>query len=631
MKLISIQSINYIQKQISAIFGKKINFLNNGDSMLNIQYIKQITDKINNFAEDKNCDHVLEIKEILALFLNVNMVMIWEYDTQNASLKPIDKTQNKTIPLQSSFIKEAIDKKDIIFVNHIKSNKFYNQEIDNPLDLNIRSIVIFPIQKSKNIEGILKLWYGIEQKKPFINELKPILDICGILLSKLFKGKRISEKEFLDIENKIRQINENIFEFKIIDNSNLKNNEIDKRQIRQNKKNDEIDFYKDENSYLLQEFEKLKIKENIWREKEEYYKNKIEEYDTLKEQFSASQEQISNSIYQQKTLQEEIGILKQNLKEKEILQSNFQKIQAQFKALEQDSQQKLIQSKQEYEQLEKSSIEILADLEKHKKAKESLIYQVESLTQYKDELRQKLQEKEGSGFNSLKAIKSAEENSLSRNLDQNREFFLWEVDTLFLDNQYAYLMFELLLYATNFPKNIATIEETLRSSKLLSVLSENHFGKLEIKIQEEKFLISDFVKKIQSYQKSIFIDRTKIVIGIVDEVPVSLVFDAPKLQSVMFHILVDLYQFIVSLEPINIKIGYHNKILSIEIIATIEQKNGLLSSIFKQTKTDKNHKDQFAMLWCQKLIAKMRGKLENEINGSIYHIKITLPSQIIKM
>jgi|GEM_PF-3118137 len=204
--------------------------------MLNIQYIKQITDKINNFAEDKNCDHVFEIKEILALFLNVNMVMIWEYDTQNASLKPIDKTQNKTIPLQSSFIKEAIDKKDIIFVNHIKSNKFYNQEIDNPLDLNIRSIVIFPIQKSKNIEGILKLWYGIEQKKPFINELKPILDICGILLSKLFKGKRISEKEFLDIENKIRQINENIFEFKIIDNSNLKNNEIDKRQIRQIKR-----------------------------------------------------------------------------------------------------------------------------------------------------------------------------------------------------------------------------------------------------------------------------------------------------------------------------------------------------------------------------------------------------------
>ena len=81
-----------------------------------------------------------------------------------------------------------------ILANHVFSNKYYMSEIDNPLQLKIKSLLVFPIIKESQVIGVLKLWRGVNQKALFKKQDEQTLQIIEPLLCHLLDETPVGEE-----------------------------------------------------------------------------------------------------------------------------------------------------------------------------------------------------------------------------------------------------------------------------------------------------------------------------------------------------------------------------------------------------------------------------------------------------
>jgi len=113
--------------------------------------------------------------------------------------------------------------------------------------------------------------------------------------------------------------------------------------------------------------------------------------------------------------------------------------------------------------------------------------------------------------------------------------------------------------------------------------------------------------------------------------PVSLVFDAPKIQSILLHLLTDLYQFVDYEKTINLNFNFKNKLLYIEIGGFVYQKNSLFQSMFKEKKIGGDEKNRIGLQLSKKLIIRLKGAIEYLYENEYYKFILTVPAQVIKM
>lgn len=509
---------------------------------------KNLVNSLNLHVASSNFKYIQDMEEILKTFFSSKYVKFWRYDKTNETLILLDGHVGKVISLESSLTKQAIKNQASTFMNHISSNKYYNPDIDNPLELKIKSLIIVPIIKGKQVLGVLKIGRGIKEKKVFTKQDQAILQKLMAIFIKVMLSESMDKDEIMNF---------------IVKGGASKAN---------NSKNENLpDVHK---------------------------KNKKEH-----EVVTPVSKKIDNELQEQK------AVLAQ-YKEKEIkLKAEITQSQHDFKILE-----------KKYKELKSSLDEAESHKKEYQKSIKNLEIEVNNLAKKNSTLKNEKAEK--SLFNhSSNMIK----------IDQNIECLLPTFDNVFSENEYSYMLVELMLYALYSKKGLTKIEEMVKKSKLLPEIIESYDFRSDVKIHREKHILSKLLNNIEQYEKNIFLGQPKISVTLNKNVPVSLVFDRPKVQSIVFHLLIDLYQFINHTKEVAIEFKLENKFLIIEIGGFIHTQNSLFKSMFKKTKLRDDDKDRLGLQVSRKLIEKLKGTIEIIYKDEYYQFVIMFPVQFVKM
>jgi hypothetical protein len=561
--------------------------------------IKDIANKVNDYAESSSLDCIVDIEGILGTLLDTKTVKFWRYNKSDDTLVLKDTNNGMKVSLTSSVTREAIVSKKPILANHITSDKYYNTDIDNPLGLKIRALMVYPICEGSSPVGVLKFWRGTRQKKVFTRHDEEVIKYFEPLFVKLFKKESIEKEELLGllgekIENAPKRVKEEKPSQKNVSEKREKSSEDDK------------------SAQALKELQKT-YDETLGEL--ELYKEKLAQQEREnKEALSSFQKKLDNS---QKTSSEidgyKLTVKQLEKKEKEYL-SQIEESASSLKLLEEDYDRQERKIKEGYEE----KIALLKN-------------DIQDLKAENRELKEEFQVN-AHNIQKIKAEMSmASQSGSFAKLDENIEYIFEKVDTTFGEDEYSMIMFEMIIYALSSKKGLEMIEEKIRDSKVLNALLDSYYFKTEIPVCTEKTQMQDVVEHIQRYEASIFTNNCLLRINVDDSVPSSLVFDAPKIQSIAYHLLTDLYQFIDYSKSVDVLFKYQNKFMQIEIGGYIHEKNSLFKSIFKQTKMGGDEKDRLGLRMSRKLIERLKGKLDIDYSDAHYTFLITIPALKIKM
>ena len=537
--------------------------------------IKKMASSLNTYVKSQNISDFLEIEAYLKYFFEAYEVKFWHYDENNKTLTLQSTEDADTLPLTSSLTEQAIITKSPLRANHVTSNKFYNHDIDNPMDYKIKALLVFPMLKGKSVIGVLRIWRGLKQKKSFVKKDEENLMLFMPLFLDILESKSIIKEDLLRL--------------------------LDEKEVTQKKSVSEIVVNKQNTNAKKRESQTNDAEVEALKEKLDVLEKENKEIDRrLKSELRCSEDDL---------LKEEEKVVKA---QKEL--ENFEK---------------------KYTELEKSSMEIYKESQQYQTTineleKDLTLLKSENKT-FQKELKK---EKENASTLSIKKLKSEKSLAATSNLsdiDQNIEFILQKVDERFADNEHTYMLFELIVYALSSKKGTETIEESVRKSKLLQTLIDNYYFKGDIEIHNEKCRVSDMVEHIKSYEKSIFANMIKLEINFDKSIPASLVLDAPKIQSVILHLLLDLHQFVDHHQPIRVDFIFKKKFLSIELGGHIHKKNSLFQSMFKQTKLGGDEKDRIGLRLSKKVMTRLKGNIDYLYEDAYYKFIVTVPTQVIKM
>ena len=217
------------------------------------------------------------------------------------------------------------------------------------------------------------------------------------------------------------------------------------------------------------------------------------------------------------------------------------------------------------------------------------------------------------------------------NLDNNMEFILQKADFKFGENENSYILFELLTYMLLSSQNISVLESKIIKTKIIEeLLNDFYFNKIQL--NDVSYRFSNLLKHIQNYQKIIFNNRLNIDISVDENIPVTLVFDAPKLVTVILHILFDLNVFIEKKERVHIAFSLINKTLLVEFNGVIKQQNSIIGSMFKKSgEFTIDEKSRKSLKISKELAKVLKGKLTNSYEKSLYNATLNIPIKMIKL
>ncbi len=555
--------------------------------------IQDVVKQLNSYTDSKEYKYIEEIEDELRSLFEAEVVNFWNLDNKKGTLSCMDGDEKKILLLESSLIKQAIDSKKILLENHVTSDKYYNAAIDNPLALKIKALIVFPILKGKEVVGVLKIWRGIKQRKVFNKKDEDKLNTLAPLLLKVLKGKNVDKEELL------RMLGEK------------------------------------QNKTTLKSYVTSKVKSKVSMVKNVERPNKeLIELEALKKEFVALEKENKSVI---KSYKDKIATLEKSYKvlEKSKAETSDTKNHILLKEKIANYDHELEASRLKYEELEESSLELYTESQLQQVTIKDLEKELQLLKKENKYLQLDLKEKEKD--NSVKSIKDLKsEKSLlsqrnSNSIDANIEHILQYVDNDFTENEYAYMLFELVLYALHSKKGLAYIEESVKKSKVVQQIIDGYYFKGDLQVHNEKNRISDLVTHIKSYEKNIFSNMIKLKVNVEDDMPASLVFDRAKIQSSILHLLTDLHQFVGPNKELNINFTFKKKFLNIELGGFIHKKNSLFKTMFKQTKLGGDEKDRIGLQLSKKIITRLKGEIHYLYEDDYYKFILTVPTQVIKM
>ncbi len=515
---------------------------------------KNIANSLNTYVESKEYKYIEEIEDHFKSLFSVEYVKFWKYDSRDEILVMLEDKKHKIKSLTTSVTKQAIDSKSTILSNHIMSDKSFSLEIDNPLEIKMKALMVFPIVKNDKVLGVLKLWKGMKQRKVFSKQDEKKLETFVPLLIKIIETKSIEKDELLALMG-------------------------------------------EEPSKTVTKTKEIKSPISVKEKPKKVNTNKVElELEALKKELSLYMEKEKN--YEQQFI---------------------------------EFQNELKNTEEKYKELEVSALEFSSEINDYQQNNKKLSSELEMLISENKDLHAELKKNNTKSIKELKSEKALLLQNNSINIEENIEYIFNKVAPVFSKNEYSLIMFELMVYAFYSKSNMNDIEDFIRKTKIVPELIEEYYYKGGIKINNEKCMITDLTNNIKEYGKNIFLEKNAIHINISEDVPPSLVFDAPKIQSIIYHLLLDLYQFIDYSKDLNIKLVYKNKTLMIELLGAIHQNNSLFKSMFKQSKLGGNEKDRVGLILSNKLIKRLKGKIESSYDNEHYKFVLSVPTQKIKM
>jgi hypothetical protein len=562
--------------------------------------LKEIATIVNNYASSKKYSEIETLEKYFATLFEAEIVKFWKVDSENETLELMDKEKRDLMSLDSSLIQQAIESKKSLLENHVTSDKYYNQVIDNPLSLKVKALMLLPVLKGKKVIGVLKIWRGVRQRKVFNKKDEEKLQYFIPLVLKVFEANSIEKDELMTL---LGEKEERI-------TKRIKASPKVKKEIKKEiKKIESVSEDKQLLSDLKKKFDEISNENKTYSVNEKKQNKIIHEYESkcvmLEEECIRLEKQKNDS---------------QNKENELVFQTKIDKYDKELEA-----------SEVKYKELEVSSFELYSESQIHQNTIKELEKELKLMQKENAYLNTDLKEKNTKSIKEMKSEKSMLSVKKSSEIDDNIELVLKHVDNDFSENEYAYMLFEMMLYALYSKKGISYIEESIKKSKIVPNIIDGYYFKGDIQVHNEKYRISDLVEHIKMYEKNIFAKMIKLDISVDEMMPSSLVFDAAKIQSIILHLLVDLHQFVDHNHPVNINFTFKKKFLNVEIGGSIHKKNSLFQTMFKQTKLAADEKDRIGLQLSKKIISRLKGEIDYLYEDDYYKFILTVPTQVIKM
>ncbi len=554
--------------------------------------ISLLTADINRYIDTRSQTDFDHIADKIKNHFTSEHVQLWRYDAKNDVYSLFGTKDTTTVSIHKGLTYQALLDRNPLISNHLSSNKDFVQEIDNPLALKVRALMIHPVVDDQgNIQGYLKLWKGLQQQRVFTEHDKILIKSLTLLLLNLLQYKRIETKPLESTHT----------------HKDLKKKETASK----------IKTLEDENLHLSKQVQSLQERldemKNV-REKEKQYLAHLE---------SVLQERPTPEAYTklEREKAELISALS-SLKEKE------EKSQRQLKALQ-----------FEHSTLQQSAEEITTEILQYQETLKEHKKHIHTLKQENDTLRHKLDKaqktkKEDQKHDTTSDVSVSPSVAQQKNMQTNVstlsdiESILPEYSAVFGKHQYAYILYEMITYTLNAPKQMHMIDSLIEKAKIVPKLLASYTFTQAVKPKEEKVSITGVLTQLEKQWHILYENRPRLIMQVSQQIPPTLIIDEVKLYNILLHILAEIQHFIKEDQPIVLHAKYQNKILYFDIKGTAPKKSRLLS-LFKQNLPQTKQEPGFTL--SRNLIHMLKGSLSVYQEDTQYGISLKFPVNIIKL
>jgi hypothetical protein len=527
---------------------------------------------ITRFQNEPNKETLAEVEKFFSDLFHVPRVKLWRYDEKTQRLIHINDPSLQIDPAQPSLVRDALRNGKIVVENHLRSNRFYNQNVDNPLNLPIRAILIIPILHKGKPLGLIKLFSMIGDHTLFPRSVEHMLAPYMPVLPKLFIKKPSTEKENTSV-----------------------NIPADSEKIETLRK--ETERFKEENRRLREEIEKLRTRSETLLETLEESRKRIESLEnTIEEEkllFAAKEKKYKDEIVQLKLNEED----------------NLVTIQHMIDQIEKFKKENIHLQKQN-EKLEKALFE-----RRRREAEEAAGLTIPSPDTQPS-------------HTPLKTKKRIER---AKHLTIDSHQVIDEiVDQAINIHQRTRMLFDTILFSLYSDEGTETLEKVLESTSLVeNVMSDKNYTRIFLS-DTGKQDTETMVERLKNYQYELFNDQLRLNVQVAPNIPKSVYVDTQKVSHAVLHLLLDLYQFVDHAHGIRITVSYEEKILKFKLSARLHEQNKLVQNIFKKG-FFKSERDKTGYYFAVKLIALMNGKVEQNMKSDAFVYYVDVPAPVIRM
>jgi len=602
---------------------------------------------VNAYIKSKEAKDFLEIEKELKHFFKASDVKLWYCDRDTKALREFGKKDNSSLAMEMSLTEKVINSKKPLIENHIMSNKYFNLSIDNPLELKVKSLLMFPIVRHKKVIGIVRIWRGMKQRNNFSKKDEESLGFFQTIFLALIESISIDKERLLSIVGK-----EPIAKNAIIEEVKKELPSKPKTQVKQAKiklKDKALEVL--ETKYTVLKKEKL-AEEKSFQKEEKALKEDIADYKVKLSKVLKDCEEKTKRTYDEafeKALQE--GKLKlqdiEKVKNEEIQNLREGLNRANVTITDNDNilkkvQEELLSAIQKYQTLEAIGLKAQRSQELEEQKQKQNLESLESLEREVKvfKLENKALSKEVKELKIIKTPTSIRALKLQQRQENiqtsvismdNIEYLLEYFDKNFRENEYSYSCFEMIIYALSSNKGMSDIDEILRKNQILSAIIDSYYFKGNLIVNNERHTLTNFVKHLNSYEKNIFNNSIKVNISVAKEMPKSFIFDRIKIQSILLHLFNDLEKLMDKNKMMELKINLNDKYLRLELGGIIHQKTTIFTSMFKQTELAMDNQDRVSLQLSRKIIERLKGNLDFSYDNAYYKFILNIPVQVIKI
>jgi len=572
--------------------------------------LPSLVTKINHYIDTQNPVDFEQIITQIKTFFTSEYVQLWQYHHKEETFSPFGINDMTTVAIHKGLTYQALLDRQPLVCNHLSSNKNFVQEIDNPLNLKVRALMIHPIVDTQGeIRGYLKLWKGLQQQKVFTEHDKTQMKSLTPLLLSLLHHKKIEISQF---QNKSTAKDKQKKEIK-----NRKNTQQTLIQSRNDNTN--IKVQEEKNLHLSKQIASLQEKlDNIEaaRKKEKEYITHLES--RLKEK--PSFDEYTKVTHEKEELQQKFISLKEQLA---VQIEEKEKQQRQLKALQ-----------FEHDTLKQSAEEITTEILHYQKMlKEHKTY-VHALKQENSVLQhqlEKLEKRQKEPHKTDPSAKTPQPKTIKNPIQtpiHNIESILPRYSSIFGKHQYAYILYEMITYTLHAPKQIQEIDDLIQKSKIIPKMLTSYTFTQALKPKEEKASVTEVLTQLEKHWNTLYANRPRLIMQISQQIPPTLIIDEIKLYNILLHILTEIQPLVKEDQSIVLHAKYQNKILYIDIKGSAPKKSRLLS-ILKQdlSKT----KQALGFVLGKHLVHMLKGSLSIYLEERHYCLSLKFPVNIIEL
>ena len=122
-----------------------------------------------NFAGKEDSESLLNaIEQSIKEICSAEFALLWQYNKETNSLKILNKDRVSILKIHDSLMKQVLLKKQGFFDNHVASHRDFNENFDNPLKIQIKSLLITPIlDKDKIVIGMFTAYNSFSHGDDF--------------------------------------------------------------------------------------------------------------------------------------------------------------------------------------------------------------------------------------------------------------------------------------------------------------------------------------------------------------------------------------------------------------------------------------------------------------------------------